>query len=327
MSKNILLVSHDNSVSGGPLVLQQLARGLEDRDYNTLVVTKDHYQATKEYLGWWDLVICNTLLTYQTVLDCHGLGIPVLWWLHEGRWMREQLWQHQMKQALWVSTANVVSSVYLKKLYEHVLEKTFLIPYVVPETPEPVYNRDHPIRFLMAGSIEWRKGQDIAVAAFKELVREHPQARLTIIGGPWNTPYAQQILEQVVGIPQVSVYLTMPPSKFQEILREHDVVLCPSRDEGGYPQVLLQAQEMGKVVIASDCSGMKEQVHHGINGFISSNTEWYYWMSNLFMGHRGWQEDMGQQAREGTHKNNRLDTHLDQWVELIERHISVDLGQ
>lgn len=368
MKSKILLVTHNFSYTGGPLVLFQLAKGLRDRGYDVWVAGYPSSVAESknpESVGLYqdyvnagiptmmcdcaipimdqikpDLVIGNTLLTHYAVRAATDRGIPTLWWLHEGAWAKQVLWHPLMQEALYKATL-VVSSQYLQKLYHTdgwYVPK--LIKYGVPETPEPSpldprkYSREIgglglSIRFMVAGTVEWRKGQDIALAAWKQA--KPIGATLTIVGGGWNTPFGQSIAKEASGLTNVSVVYPVLPDQFAHMLAGHDILLVPSRDEGGYAQVMLQAQELGKLVIASSLPGVLEQIAPQepsfpigdkkaslLYGMPVENTATAFAQAiSSVIQDQTLITVIGRQARPWAHKNNSLVEHLNSWEKLI----------
>ncbi len=128
------------------------------------------------------------------------------------------------------------------------------------------------------GKLEYRKGQDLVVAAFKKFHARHPDALLvTAWHNPW--PQAAQGLARsahVAGPPpvtdgrlDVTGWLTMnglPVDSFVDLgplvntataplLREVDAALLPSRCEGGTNLVAMEAMACGVPVILSRNTG------------------------------------------------------------------------
>lgn len=128
------------------------------------------------------------------------------------------------------------------------------------------------------GKLEYRKGQDLAVAAFKKFHARHPDALLV---AAWHNPWPQAAQglarsPHVAGPPpvadgrlDVAGWLTMnglPAGSFVDLgplantatgplLREVDVALLPSRCEGGTNLVAMEAMACGVPVILSRNTG------------------------------------------------------------------------
>ena len=170
----------------------------------------------------------------------------------------------------------------------------------------------------MCGTVEWRKGYDIALDAWEKVQVKYPHASLALIGRGWNTPYGQEIAKRSLDL-RVNCYEQRGFKEFQKWMRGRDVLLCPSRDEGGYSQVLLQAQEMGKLVVAPYICGVMEQIQDITTGIVYGKGESLDMIiQSIIYGFPSY-ADMGKNARDWAHKNNSIKEHGDKWVELIER--------
>lgn len=320
----VLLVDHGYG-GGASQVLSQLHTGLQGRGVGSYLYGAAGGDPSRilgkntgeEYPIYPDIVVCNTLLTWKTVVNCSERRIPVIWWIHEGEWAKRVLWNKGMHIALQNASRVVVSTKYMSELY---CTKD-IIKYATPITESPAVRVEGPLRFLMAGTIEWRKGFLKGLQAFLKAQEKYPDIRLSIIGGGWETTYGQEVAELACKGEGVDLYILKDITCFKKFLAKHDILLCPSEDEGGYPQVLLQAQEMGKGVVASDICGVWEQVHHGETGMRVDPLSIRDWIERIetCIQYPEKIKQMGKLAREFVHSNNNLETHLDEWQKLLER--------
>ena len=135
-------------------------------------------------------------------------------------------------------------------------------------------------RFVIfsGGKLEYRKGQDIVVAAFREFVKRHPHALLVTA---WHNHWPQLIADleltgYVRGVPRVSngalqvgewlsangiprhasldIGLT-PNAMMGQIVREADVALFTNRCEGGTNLVAMECMAAGVPTILSANTG------------------------------------------------------------------------
>jgi glycosyltransferase involved in cell wall biosynthesis len=112
---------------------------------------------------------------------------------------------------------------------------------------------------VCAARLAPQKGQDVLLAAWPQVVRELPGARLVLIGhGP-----LQKELEAGVAR-QTGASVLGPLSRADTLgwMRAADLVVCPSRWEGlsGVP---LEAAALGKPVVASAVPGLTDSVVDG----------------------------------------------------------------
>lgn len=140
-------------------------------------------------------------------------------------------------------------------------ERTHVVPLIVhlDEDWQPASPREaEPPRVLMAGRLVEKKGFADGIAAFAEARRGGLAAHLSIVGaGPEESRLRQAVRTQAVE-DDVEFLAPQPRERFREILRSCDILLQPSRTasdgdaEGGAPTTLLEAQALGRVVVATD---------------------------------------------------------------------------
>ena len=135
------------------------------------------------------------------------------------------------------------------------------------------------------GKLEFRKGQDLVLLAFRAFARRHPEAVLVTA---WHSPWPQlaitlngpriapipfaasgavRISDWAVanGIPadQVIDLGGIPNYRMAGVLREMDVALFPNRCEGGTNLVAMECMACGLPVIVSNNTGHKDLVATG----------------------------------------------------------------
>lgn len=113
-------------------------------------------------------------------------------------------------------------------------------------------------RVLMMGRLVEKKGFAEGVAAFAEARRARVDARLLILGsGPEDERL--RLVARSLGLEdEVEFVAPLPREQFRDFIRSCHIVLQPSRTasdgdaEGGAPTTLLDAQALGRVVVATD---------------------------------------------------------------------------
>ena len=146
-------------------------------------------------------------------------------------------------------------------------------------------------RFVVfaGGKLEYRKGQDLVLAAFREFRGRHPEALLvTVWASPWpwlarmaaahpgmgQPPIGSDGQPDVVqwavdsGIPADSVVALGPVPNFQmaHIIREADVAIFASRAEGGTNLPAMECMACGIPTIVSANTGHLDLLEHGAIG-------------------------------------------------------------
>lgn len=133
---------------------------------------------------------------------------------------------------------------------------------------------DQDFVYVFVGRVVKDKGINEMIAAFKEIVKEHANAKLILVG-PSQMSAANEILDSDALLPESLAYIkTSKQIKavgFKKDVRPYfaisDCLVFPSYREG-FPNVVMQAGALGLPAIVSDINGCNEIVIEGENGTI-----------------------------------------------------------
>jgi glycosyltransferase involved in cell wall biosynthesis len=141
---------------------------------------------------------------------------------------------------------------------------------------------DGEFRIFSGGKFEWRKGQDLVLAAFKMLHKAHPDMRLvvswhnlwpqlyeTMRQSPWikcpdrwadNWSVNLSRLCELNDIPKDKVYEAPPVPQIGMafLMNQTDCAVFPNRCEGGTNLVLMEYAACGKPVVANAGTGQAD---------------------------------------------------------------------
>jgi glycosyltransferase involved in cell wall biosynthesis len=146
-----------------------------------------------------------------------------------------------------------------------------------------------PGRFVVfsGGKLEFRKGQDLVLAAFRAFHQRHPEALLVAAWhSPWSDLAAKAVGHQGItappraadGTPDVVAWAVAndipadavvsagqaPNIAMPHVVREADVALFPNRCEGGTNLVAMECLACGIPTILSANTGHLDLLRHGI---------------------------------------------------------------
>ncbi|HEU0221441.1 MAG TPA: glycosyltransferase family 4 protein [Paracoccaceae bacterium] len=127
-----------------------------------------------------------------------------------------------------------------------------------------------PIVLLPARLTRW-KGQAVLIEAAARL--KGPDGRLpcriVLAGGPLRSPFGRELvaLAERLGI-EADVSLVGPVADIAAALKLASVVVAPSTAPEAFGRAAIEAQAMGRPVIASDHGGARETVAHGRSGWL-----------------------------------------------------------
>ena len=115
--------------------------------------------------------------------------------------------------------------------------------------------------------LETIKGMDLVVPAFAEVLKQHPDTRLVVVGdGSLRSAMEQQAVE--LGCNEHITWAgRQPQEELNKWYSQMDIVLMPSRSEG-FGLTAIEAMSNGCVVVASNIGGLPEVVHDKICGLL-----------------------------------------------------------
>jgi glycosyltransferase involved in cell wall biosynthesis len=137
---------------------------------------------------------------------------------------------------------------------------------------------DSAVVFGVIGRLTGWKGQDLAIRALREVLRERPDcnAYLLIVGSSFHkadTEYASSLapLAQKLGVLNRVVFLPNM-EKVEEAYAACDVVMVPSTKPDPFPTVVLEASASARPVLATSLGGAAEAIVEGETGFVLQPT-------------------------------------------------------
>lgn len=133
------------------------------------------------------------------------------------------------------------------------------------EKEDGVLNKT-PFRILSVGRAHWIKGYHYALDACALLNKKDFDFQYTIVGakGIEELEYQKKDLELVN---YVTFLDQMPYESVLNLMQQADLLLLPSVEEG-IANVVLEAMQLGTMVLTTDCGGMNEVIKNKKNGFI-----------------------------------------------------------
>ncbi|MBO7230453.1 MAG: glycosyltransferase family 4 protein [Bacteroidaceae bacterium] len=115
--------------------------------------------------------------------------------------------------------------------------------------------------------LETIKGMDLVVPAFAEVLKQHPDTRLVVVGdGSLRSAMEQQVIELRCN-DKITWAGRQPQEELNKWYSQMDIVLMPSRSEG-FGLTAIEAMANGCVVVASNIGGLPEVVHDKICGLL-----------------------------------------------------------
>jgi glycosyltransferase involved in cell wall biosynthesis len=117
---------------------------------------------------------------------------------------------------------------------------------------------------LYAGRLSHEKGIDLLIRAVAQI----PGLPLLIAGtGPLEESLRTYVREHALD-DRIIFAGHLSKDALREAMQQCSVVAVPSQWSENYPFAVLEAQAMGKIVVASRVGGIPEQIRHGVTGFL-----------------------------------------------------------
>ena len=143
--------------------------------------------------------------------------------------------------------------------------------YSVKNAKDILHINPDNFNILIVGSVQIRKAQDILLHVVKDLVKIIPNLKFHIVGGISDTWGGDKIHDEINNSEFSSYFIFHGHSNSQILfMRAADICLFTSRAEA-FPRTVAEYMSMGKPIIASDVSGVREMIIDGKNGILYTN--------------------------------------------------------
>lgn len=298
-SRDILILTHQLNRTGAPIVLKALAKVFLDRGDFPVLMSPIDGPLREDFLemgvtviidesmssGHWlfehfarnfDLVVANTLGASMAVKALSDSLPPILWWIHEGEYAFK-CFAPQLPKNAGKNTKIYPGGEYVRRFLKAAgLPCQAPLYYGIPKDADQLELGDGLLEknlFLLVGSIEKRKGQDILLAAIRKLPQDHREkAKFCFVGEVLETGVQRRLDEAMLQNPNIEVLSPMSKEDLYKLYAKCAAVVIPSRDDP-MPVVGTDAFMLGKLCICSDHTGTAALIEDGVNGFTFPNED------------------------------------------------------
>jgi len=287
--KDVLILSHDLTSSGAPKVAYDLALLMLSKGYFVTVASPvdgpyreklvNHgitviideliltgHESSMVLARSFDLVIANTIVCWSSVAEL-AKTTPTYLYSHE-----TELVHHfaniypDFLDALRSATQIWSGSQHAADALTHYGLKPHIVEYGVDDITSA--QSDPAIRIGVFGSIEPRKGQDLAVLGMGNVAKEiRSKARLDLFGRTLAVGFHQHVEAMAADIAEVRFGGELAYDEYRKILFDTDIVLVCSRDDT-LPLVSLDSLALGKALICSATTGTSRYLEHEKSALI-----------------------------------------------------------
>lgn len=292
----VLVVLHDLSRSGAPMVCLHLARFLASRGHQVTVASpkdgrlRENFEeagarvvveplfvgaphAVRACFEEHDVVVANTIVTWRAVLAAKGCGRGVLWYIHESRFGQQFARQHPstVRALAWADTIAFPSreTADLYREFDAANQRVIHYGFDRPAVEGVAFERDSgKLYVLHVGSVEARKGQDVLVRAASLLPETVAKGtEFILIGRVLEKDFFENVRRDANKLGNIRFLGEMPPEEVLRHFRSADVAVCSSRDDPS-PVVVLEAMGLGKAIVSTRVGAIPEVIEDGISGLL-----------------------------------------------------------
>ena len=122
--------------------------------------------------------------------------------------------------------------------------------------------------FLLLGSYERRKGQDVFLEAIGQIPeRVRARAAFRMAGRRLETEFYEALATRAAELPNVELSGALEHDAALAATNSADVLVCASRDET-LPIAILEAMSLGKAIVSTDVGGISEWLSDGEDALI-----------------------------------------------------------
>lgn len=203
-----------------------------------------------------------------TVLGCLGAGVRVVFSERTDPFSETNLMLKLATKVCCFSDAGVFQLPKIRDFYKRIRKSVVIHNIVVAHDYEilPISKRKNEIVWVgrLANA---QKRMDVAIRAFAEIHKKHPELLLSIYGdGPDKED--TKLLIKSMGLSDFVIFHGMCDNVIEKI--RYCKLLLFSSDYEGIPNVILEAFDAGLPVVATDCKpgGARELIKDSENGYI-----------------------------------------------------------
>lgn len=312
------------SQKGGPFIQEYKSSGLA---VSVVPPTDLSNPQVRRRLSAYDLVICNTIATDDYVRACDGIA-DVAWYIREATNVPDFCAGNEMRLRTLQTCDRLicVSEYAAEALRRYTNEPIRIVKNAVEDlsalATSYISGTRSKVSFIQLGTMEYRKGYDLCVAAYRALPKDYQErVEMKFAGGFINsgTSYCSYLFSEIDPLENVEYLgiLDEVDTKI-EVMSESDVVIVASRDES-CSLVALEGAMLSKPLIVTDRVGAKYIVGAD-NGWIVPSGDVYALRDAIVsaVDSRERLAEMGAKSRVAYEECASMKVHTEETLEMIQ---------
>ncbi len=219
----------------------------------------------------FDVVVANTLVMWAAIRAAHESGVASIWYIHESLVARQLIEQlAEIQSTFPLARLLVMPTRRTARIYDRYVEGPIeVVPYGIPAlSPAVVSKHFGQLTFLLLGTYELRKGQDIYLEAIAQLpahLRDRSHFRMA--GRKLSPDFFAELARRATNLPNVELGPGLEHAEAKNAIAAADILVCASRDET-MPVAILEAMSLGKTIVTTEVGGIAEWLDDGINALV-----------------------------------------------------------
>lgn len=292
----VLLILHDLSRSGAPMVCLHVARFLCDRGHSVTVASPKEGRLREAFedagarvvinplvlgapnalgglIAAHDVLLANTILSWRAVLVAKCVGRGVVWLIHESKFGESLVRRFPAAgRALAWADAVVFPSRETASLYRGFAGANHRVIHYGLDAPVveggAFAKTPGKLHVLTVASVERRKGQDVLVEAAALLPSTIAQDfEFTMVGRVLEEDFWESVRRAAERVGNVRFEHETAHGEVLRHFETADIVVCSSRDDPS-PVVVLEAMGLGRAIVSTRVGAMPEIIEDGVSGLI-----------------------------------------------------------
>lgn len=301
--KKILMVTHELSMTGAPVVLSHAARILRDAGWQVVLVSPEDGMLRKTFLeeqipvlieesiyekdtwlsyaGEFDLILVNTVVPFPCIQQLENFPVPVIWWIHDARGGYEAYLKNVLPENLGENIHTLCVSKYAQDVVREFRPQyeTELLLYGLPDMGQKEDGKSNGETdaekkklFVTVGTVEKRKGQDIFAEAIRLLPEDvRANCKFLFVGKCMEESVFKKVKELEEEYPETVQQVDfIRHEEIFSVYRYAAGVICASRDDP-LPTFMAETMMQSGVCICSEHTGTAPLIQNGVNGFVYKN--------------------------------------------------------
>ena len=348
--KRALVLSHELTMTGAPIVLVSAVPVLRSLGYEVVVLGPSDEGSMPLFVeagaavvtrsdcvtasGLWglatsaDFVLANTVVEAPVVSALNGAFVPVLWWLHDA-FAGYPFIAHKIPKTLQPNVrvcavgSHATAAMQSVRPNFDIRQLIYGLPDYAQESFAPFdlsFAGGRPL-FVTVGSFEMRKGQDIFVKAIRLLPPEvREKAAFLFVGKAADKDLMLEVNNLTNEYPDTVFYRKrLERPEIKSLMQQCTCVVCSSRDDP-MPTFVTEGLIFGKPSIVSEHTGTAGLITEGVDGFVYHDDDPRQLASALeyAIGHTEQLASMHENCRRMYEKHYSQQAYVDTLTELVQ---------